>query len=156
MPSALSRGPITTALVTHLETSTFPVGDNAAPSDPYGWQGEPDGVPSTFIPWLSLQPGTAVAQSPPGTLGDTGTEWRLSYAVFYAGVTRKQQEALADRMRNVLVNITRQGVVTDTGTWRIQKVSCSGVGSSNRIGSAYPDYYTQTDNFEVWITKEDF
>jgi hypothetical protein len=95
-----------------------------------------------------------VAQNPPGTFGDTGTEWRLNYAVFYAGITRKQQEALADRMRNVLVNITRQGVVTDTGTWRIQKVSCSGVGSSNRIGSAYPDYYTQTDNFEVWITKE--
>lgn len=154
MPSALSRGPITTALVAHLETSTFPVGDNAPPEDPYGWQGEPDTTGASFIPWLSLQPGTAVAQNPPGTFGDTGTEWRLNYAVFYAGITRKQQEALADRMRNVLVNITRQGVVTDSGTWRIQKVSCSGVGSSNRIGSAYPDYYTQTDNFEVWITKE--
>jgi hypothetical protein len=153
-PSALSRGPITTALVTHLETAGFPVGDNSAPTIPYGWQGEPDSANTTFIPWMSLTPGTATPQNPPGTFADTGTEWRLSYTVFYAGVTRKQQEALADRMRSTLVSITRQGVVTDTGTWRIQKVSCPGVGSSNRIGSAYPDYFTQSDTFEVWITKE--
>jgi hypothetical protein len=74
--------------------------------------------------------------------------------VFYAGISRKQCEALADRMRSALTNITRESVSTDTGNWRIQKISCGSIGSSNRIGSAFPDYFTQVDMFEVWITKE--
>jgi len=40
-----------------------------------------------------------------------------------------------------------------TGKWRIQKVTCIGIGNTSRIGSAYPDYFTQADSFEVWVTK---
>ena len=153
MPSSPSRGPITTYLLGQLRTLNFPVGDNGSPPPPYGWQGEPNAADATFIPWMTLTPGAAQPQSLSGALGDTGTEWRLPYSVFYAGLSRKQTEALADRMRNSLTNISREDIETETGTWRIQKLSCGAIGSSNRVGSAYPDYYTQSDSFEVWISK---
>jgi hypothetical protein len=73
--------------------------------------------------------------------------------VVYAGISRKQTEALADRMRMNLTNIARESVDSDTGKWRIQKTTCTTIGNTNRIGSAYPDYFTQADSFEVWVTK---
>lgn len=154
MPSSPSRGPITTRIITELETAGFPVGDNANPEDPYGWQGEPDGAGSTFTPWMTLAPGTAQPQAPPGAFADTGREWRLMYTVFYAGVSRKQCEALADKMRDALINITRETVTTPSGNWKIQKVSCTNIGNNNRVGSTFPDYSSQADSFDVWITKE--
>lgn len=153
MPSSISRGPITTRLLGELLTEGFPVGDNASPTAPFGWQGEPNEPGTTFTPWLSLSPGAATLQSPSGAMGDSQSEWRLSYAVVYAGISRKQTEALADRMRMNLTNIVRESVDSDTGKWRIQKITCTTIGNTNRIGSAYPDYFTQADSFEVWITK---
>lgn len=110
MPSALARGPITSRLLLELATEGFPVGDNSAPVMSYGWQGEPNSATSTFIPWLSLSPGPGSSQAPPGSFGDSQSEWRLGYNVFYAAVTRKQCEALADRMRLNLVNIARENL----------------------------------------------
>src|ERR1041385_1970093 len=106
MPSSLSRGPITSRLLVELGTEGFPVGDNAAPTAPFGWQGEPNEPGKTFTPWLSLSPGAATLQAPAGALGDSQSEWRLSYSVVYAGISRKQTEALADRMR---MNLTNNG-----------------------------------------------
>lgn len=154
MPSSPSRGPITTRIVTELATEGFPVGDNGAPADPYGWQGEPNAEGGSFIPWMSVTPGLAVPNVPPGAMGDTGAMWKLAYTVFYAGLSRKQTEALADKERNALTNIARESIDTDTGNWKIMKITCTGIGSVNRVGSAYPDHHTQSDNFEVWITKE--
>jgi len=136
-----------------LDTEGFPVGDNASPVVPYGWQGEPNDPGTTFTPWLSLTPGVASLQTPPGSIGDSQSQWRLNYTIVYAGVSRKQTEALADRMRLNLTNIARESVDTPTGKWRIQKVTCIGIGNTSRIGSAYPDYFTQADSFEVWVTK---
>lgn len=153
MPSSISRGPITTRLLGELATEGFPVGDNASPTAPFGWQGEPNEPGTTFTPWLSLSPGAASLQAPGGAMGDSQSEWRLSYSVVYAGISRKQTEALADRMRMNLTNIVRESIDTDTGAWRIQKVTCTSIGNTNRIGSAYPDYFTQADSFEVWVTK---
>lgn len=153
MPSSISRGPITTRLLAELVTEGFPVGDNAQPTAPFGWQGEPNEPGTTFTPWLSLSPGAATLQSPAGAMGDSQSDWRLSYSVVYAGISRKQTEALADRMRMNLTNITREDVATETGNWRIQKITCSTIGNTNRIGSAYPDYFTQADSFEVWVTR---
>lgn len=152
--SSVSRGPITTRLITELNTEGFPVGDNTVPRVSYGWSGEPNSEDATFTPWMTISPLAGQTQRIEGALGDTGTEWRLPYGVFYAGLSRKQTEALADRLRFKLSNIQREGVITDTGTWRIMKISCVGIGSTNKISSAYPDYYTQNDTFEVWISKE--
>jgi len=152
-PSSISRGPITSRLLTELATEGFPVGDNASPKSPFGWQGEPNEPGTTFTPWLSLSPGAATLQAPGGAMGDSQSEWRLSYSVVYAGLSRKQTEALADRMRLNLTNISRDDIDTETGTWRIQKITCITIGNTSRIGSAYPDYFTQADSFEVWVTK---
>lgn len=151
--SSISRGPITNRLLAELATEGFPVGDNTAPVASYGWQGEPNSATATFIPWLTLTPGAGTTQNPPGSLGDSASEWRVGYNVFYAAVTRKQVEALADRMRLNLITIAREKIDTPTGRWQIQKLSCIALGSTTRIGSAYPDYFTQADTFEVWITK---
>lgn len=151
-PSSLSRGPITNRLLAELATEGFPVGDNASPEVPFGWSGEPNGASSTFTPWLSLAPGAATLQSPQA-MGDSQSDWRLSYTVVYSGISRKQTEALADRMRLNLTNITRESIDTPTGAWRIQKTTCTAIGNTTRISSAYPDYFTQPDSFEVWVTK---
>ena len=152
-PSAVSRRQITDRLIAELEEPGFPVGDSNAPTDPYGWSGEPNLETSTFTPWMSISALTAQSQRIPGALGDTGTEWNLPYAIFFSGVTRPQCEALADKMRLALTNIERETITTPSGNWRIQKVSCVGIGAMNRVGSSFPDYFTQTDSFEVWISK---
>jgi len=87
-------------------------------------------------------------------MGDTGTEWRMTYTVYYAGVSRKQCEALADKMRESLTNIAREAVSTPTGNWKIMKISCTNIGNNNRVGSTLPDYSSQADSFDVWVTKE--
>lgn len=152
-PSSISRGPITNRLLDELVTEGFPVGDNAQPSVAFGWQGEPNAPGTTFTPWLSLSPGAASLQNPSGAMGDSQSEWRLAYSVMYAGISRKQTEALADRMRMNLTNIDREDISTPTGKWRIQKATCISIGNTTRVGSAYPDYFTQADSFEVWVTK---
>ena len=153
VPSSPARGPITTRILTELKGPGFPVGDNSSPEEPYGWSGEPNADSTSFTPWMSLSAMTGTPQRTQA-MGDTGTEWILPYSVFYAGVSRKQAEALADRLRAALTDIVRESVTTETGNWRIQKISCTAIGTSNRIGSSYPDYYTQADSFEVWISKE--
>jgi hypothetical protein len=153
MPSSLSRGPVTNRLLAELETEGFPVGDNASPDIPFGWTGEPNEPGTTFTPWLSLSPMAGSLQAPAGALGDSQSEWRLAYSVLYAGLSRKMTEALADRMRLNLTNIARESIDTPTGKWRIQKTTCTAIGNTTRIGSAYPDYFTQADSFEVWVTK---
>jgi hypothetical protein len=151
-PSSISRGPITSRLLTELAVEGFPVGDNSQPPVAYGWQGEPNDPGQTFTPWMSLSPGAASLQSTQA-MGDSQANWRLSYSVIYAGISRKQTEALADRMRMNLTNIARESITTETGDWKIQKTTCVSIGNTNRIGSAYPDYFTQADSFEVWVTK---
>ena len=152
-PSSISRGPITNRLLDELATEGFPVGDNQSPTVPFGWQGEPNAPGTTFTPWLSLSPASGMVQGPSGPLGSTQEDWRLGYSVTYAGISRKQTEALADRMRMNLTGIARENVDTPTGAWRVQQIKCTAIGNTTRIGSAYPDYFTQADSFEVWVTK---
>lgn len=154
MTSALSRGPITTVVLAQLDEAGFPVGDNGAPTIHYGWSGEPNEQNSSFTPWLTLSPLTAQPQRVPGALADTGTEWVLPYSVYLAGLTRKQTDALADRIRQNLMELERTGIVTESGSWRVMKVSCTSIGASTRVSSPYPDYYTQADSYEIWISKE--
>jgi hypothetical protein len=99
MVSALSRGPVTSRVLQELAEEGFPVGDQSSPDGDYGWSGEPNEADTGFTPWMILSPLTGAPHKIPGALGDTGTEWTLPYGVFYAGLSRKQAEALADKMR---------------------------------------------------------
>lgn len=152
MITTVNRAPITDRLITELEGDSLPVGDNNVPTDAYGWQGEPNADGSTFIPWMSINGGAAQRQS--GSLGNSSSEWQLSYTINYAGVSRKQLDWIADRARNRLVSIARESVTTGSGNWKIQQIRCTVVGATNRVGIPFPDYFTQADLYEVWISKE--
>lgn len=151
--STLQRTPITNHLLGVLETSTFPVGNTNAPTAPYGWQGEPNAEGTNFIPWIELMSGPSRPQSMQG-FGDTGNDWISTYNVFYAGVNSSQTSLLADRMRVLLCNTARISVSTDDGDLRILKITCTAVGSTVKVSNTIPDYFTETDTFEVWTTKE--
>lgn len=150
--STITRGPITDRILAELVTTELPVGDNSRPEDPHGWQGEPNAKGSSFIPWMTCTAGTA--QPGTGSLGNSASEWRLPYTVTFACVRRSQLDWLADKVRFALVGIERESVNTDSGNWRIQQIRCVSVGGSNRVGTTFPDYFTQADLFEVWLSKE--
>lgn len=152
MVSTIARGPITDRLITELKVVELPVGDNNTPDTPFGWQGEPNANNSSFIPYMSITAGAA--QQATGSFGDSASEWKIPYTVMFAAVHRKQLDWLADKIRLQLTNIRRESVSTDSGNWRITQIRCTSVGGSNRIGSTFPDYYTQADLFEVWLSKE--
>lgn len=151
--SAPQRQPITAVLVAVLKSANFPVGNTNQPEDPYGWQGEPNAVDATFIPWMEIIPGPANPQPSQG-FGDTGKNWILRYNVFYAGVDGNQTEKLADKMRIEMTNVDRDSIQTNDGVWKIQNSDCTAVGSVVRTGATIPFYYSQTDSFEIWVTKE--
>lgn len=153
MTITLTRGPVTARLIAELQETNLPVGDNHAPTDAYGWQDEEPGADeSNFIPWMVLTAGTASAGA--GPLSASAADWKVPYTVFYAGVTREQLDWLADAMRMKLVNIERDPVNTDSGVWRIQQIRCTSVGGTVRQAATFPDYYSQSDLFEVWLSKE--
>ena len=150
--TTISRSGITDRLISELNEMTLPVGDGSVPEDPYGWQGEPNDDQSTFIPWMSIAAG--VARPGTGSMRGSAENWQLPYTIQYAAVSRSQLDWLADRVRTKLVNIERESVESGSANWRIQQIRCTSVGGSNRIGATFPDYFTQADLFEVWITKE--
>jgi len=150
--ATISRGPVTDRLLVELRELGLPVGDNSTPDDPYGWQGEPDNEMSNFIPWLTLSASTA--QPGTGPVGMSSADWRMPYTVQFAAINRNQLDWMADTTRSKLANLERESVATDSGNWKFQQVRCTSVGGSNRIASTFPDYFTQADLFEVWLTKE--
>lgn len=168
MPHFIERSAVTTEFVTQLRTLGFPVGDNSSPTDasnnpvPFGWQGEADAAGTNFVPWFSLtpMPGSAPQQNAPGTLNTLASDsfWILNYSLYMAGVNRNQTELLADKARNLFCNLGLSAQVNCTGaltTWHIAGVECSSLGTNQRVGEATPYYYTQTDNYQVWVTEGD-
>jgi len=151
--SVPKRGLITNRVITELNTSGFPVGDNSSPQDPYGWQGEPGASDSTFIPYLGVTPLAGSLQRTQD-MRTSQAEWVFPYSVWVAGISRMQSEALADRVRGRLVAIAREVLEDDFGNWKIQQIRCISIGNNTRVGSTFPDYYTQNDTFEVWVSKE--
>ena len=151
--ATINRGPLTDRLILELSETNLPVGDNHAPEGVFGWQStDPDADQSQFIPWMVVTAGTASAGT--GPLASSASDWKLTYTVFFAGDTRGQLDWLADKIRIKLTNIERENVTTESGQWRIQQIRCTSVGGTVRQGQTFPDYYTQTDLFEVWLSKE--
>ncbi len=157
--SSPSRAHVTAWMVSELEETGHPVGDGNVPENlPFGWQGQPNAAPSFFIPWLSTMPGTArinPSQATIGSFADAGSEWVMSYSVSFNAVNREEVEWIADSTRKHLVNVERTDLdCGDYGHWKVQQVRSVSIGGINRVRQTDPDYYLQTDNFDVWISKE--
>jgi len=151
--TALSRGYFTAWLLSVLNTSDFPVGDGNTPVEAYGWQGQPNDAGSHFLPWLSSMPGTGRPTA--GSMGDSSSEHILSYTISFNAVTREQVEWIADKMRAVLVSTTRVTVNCGAfGNWRVQQARNVSIGGVMRVKSSFPDYYVQSDAFDIWVSKE--
>lgn len=146
------RGFFTNHLLTELSSFALPIGDNDAPSESHGWQGEANENLANFIPWLVLAPGPATRSE--GTFDNPQDLWRLTYFVSSAGVSRGQAENVADRMRTALKALAKQNVTLKDETWRLMYVHVTGIGGVNRIGATNPAHHVQTDTFEFWLSKE--
>lgn len=132
---------------------SVPVGDNNVPEQPYGWQGQPNDDGSYFIPWTSVA--TGMGKPSGGSFGDSASEHVMSYTITYSGVGRDQTEFLADRLRKEFANAERETVdCDDFGEWKILQVQVTSIGPMSRIASSFPDYYVQTDGFDIWVSKE--
>jgi hypothetical protein len=149
----LPRGQITTYVVDVLRAALpFPVGDNDNPSEPHGWQGEPNDTNATFIPWISV--GTGTSSNSSGPQSATAADWRANYHVTVAGIAREQTDSLADTTRDALVKVARQKILTTNGTWSLQQIRVTGIGGINRMGQVRPHYFVQVDQVELWLSRE--
>lgn len=156
-PSTLPRGLFTDHFLAELRTQNFPVGDMAAPEEPHGWQSDnPNPRTTPFIPFMSLTPGPV--QGGTGSVGDSSTEYILRYAVVYAGVSRTQTEDVADDTRRHFESRERLSLTHSHGditeSWRIVHYRCDRIGGVQKISGAFPDYFTQQDEFLVRVSKE--
>lgn len=148
----INRGQFTKHLLTHLASFALPVGDNDAPTEAHGWAGESSAAGSSFTPWLVLAPGTASRSE--GSFADPQQDWRLSYYVSSAGVSREQTEAVSDKVRDYLKTLVKEKVALKSETWALQYVGVTSIGAVQRIGSTNPPYHVQTDTYEFWLSKE--
>lgn len=149
----LPRGQITTYVVESLRsTLPFPVGDTDYPTEPYGWQGEPNEAGTNFIPWVSV--GTGTSSNSSGPISASAADWRANYFLTVAGVAREQTDTIADMARDQLVKIDRQKILTTNGAWKIQQVKVTSIGAVQRIQSVRPFYFVQTDVLEFWLSRE--
>jgi hypothetical protein len=146
------RSLFTDHLLAELASFALPVGDNDAPDEPHGWQGEPNENLANFIPWLVVAPGQATRSQ--GTFADPQETWQLPYFVSSAGISRKQTENVADRVRRAFKALAKVNVTLKDETWRLMYVHVTGIGGVNRIGGTNPAYHVQTDTFEFWLSKE--
>lgn len=154
-PSTLPRRLITDHVLTELKTQNFPVGDMAPPLEKHGWpETDPNQPDTDFVPFLSL--GVGASRGATGSVGDSSTEYELIYTVANCGVARVQAEAMADHIRLHMHSLDRQSL-TDAKThesWRITQYKCTNLGGIQKIVGAFPDYFSQMDEYYVRVSKE--
>ena len=154
--SALPRSLFTAHFKEYAQTATgLPVGLGGFPEGvEYGWGSVNEGAPlDEFIPYYMIAVGQATPDG--GSIGDSGTEWTLNYRVTIAGVDIVQTEDVADHLRIELQKLSRISLHherSDTD-WRIMEYKCPLIGDVNKVSALQPDYYIQTDSYQVRVTK---
>jgi hypothetical protein len=153
MTSAPDRKPLTDFLITTLKTAVEQVGDVKAPQDA-GWQADPGGNDSVFIPYVVLTP--MASRPPTGTLADSQVDWQLPYTVATYGVTRAQIEDVADEARRALLALNKHEVLMNDGTtiWKIINVTSTNIGGVGFTDQIKPTAYSQADSVLVWLSKK--
>ena len=153
MPSTPDRAPLTDALITALATVVEFVGDVTAPDDA-GWQDDPGGNSSMFIPYVVLTPQPSPA--PTGSLGDSQIDWKLPYTLTTYGVTRQQIEDVADEARRAVLALKDVTItMNDTTTvWKIIGVTSQNIAGVGFTDQIKPTAYSQSDSVLVMFSKK--
>lgn len=132
----------------------LPVGLGGFPKEKHGWGSVNEDVgDGEFIPYFMITVGAATSDG--GAVGDSGTEWTLNYRVTIAGIDITQTEDVADHLRielQKLVRISLHHERSDTN-WRIMEIKCPTLGDVNKVGALQPDYFIQTDSYQLRVTK---
>lgn len=148
----LQRSAFTDAVIELAQTSG-PVGDSEAPKSGVGWLGQPN--VGDFIAYSVITPMTANAGS--GPLDDTQADINVPYAITSYGVTRRQCETQADRVRRVVRTLAKQRVTMWAGeaeesTRKVQQVLVAQYGPIQRTGQTDPAVFAETDLITIWTT----
>lgn len=149
-----SRGPLTDAILDHLEAALdtalgILVGDGIAPVGG-GWSGGQPGE-GDFVPYvvLSTMPASKGFTDPvPG--GDTS--WRAGYSLRCVGALRSQCDWVADKSRQAMVLYKPKTIDLD-GDWRVLKTSYDTLGAVTRNDSTDPPYWELLDTATLWLEK---
>jgi hypothetical protein len=153
VPASLRRRELTNLILAKLEATGQPVGDAVSPKEG-GWQGNPNSPNSEFTPYVVLTPGPASVSA--GPLGDTQSDWQLSYTLASFGVFREQCEWIADEARAAVVTLERSTVMLNGDDWAIQQARAQVIGPVQRVDQVEPSFFGQVDSISVWISKELF
>lgn len=152
--TTILREPLTQALLGALEPTvddapaSWEVGDALKPAAG-GWQG--DIGDSDFVPYVVLTPmdtGEIVSSAITGGFGAAGMV-ELPYAVTIVGVSRRQTELLADKVRYEHLS-SLNGTVPAGQTLTVTSVLPSRIGRCQRVDHEHGAWYVQTD---VVITR---
>lgn len=153
MTSTPDRAPLTDTLIAALNTVVEFVGDVKSPMDA-GWQADPGGNESVFIPYVVLSPQPSPA--PTGSLGDSQVDWKLPYTLTTYGVTRQQIEDVADEARRAVLGLNNVSITMNDGTtvWKIIGVTSQNIGGVGYTDQIKPTAYSQSDSVLVWFSKK--
>lgn len=133
--------------------SAYPVGDAHEPKDvQYGWTGTPNEPGSYFTPYIIITPSSS--QRPDGAIGDSQTEWRISYIVSGFGASRQQAEFIADNTRDIMVRLSKQSFNDSKDDYKIQQVRNDMMGQVVSSKSTEPPVFGQSDSYTIWVSKD--
>lgn len=144
----LPRRKFTTAVVTHVRTTTEkPCGDAEAP-DGGGWQGEVGD--SNFIPYTVITPMDSEQGDGPSSDPQVDVVW--NYAITSFGVSRDQCEWISDLAKQGVLSMKRQTIELRTGlSCKVLTTNISSYGGVDR-GGQEPPWYAQTDVVSISVT----
>jgi hypothetical protein len=151
MSVAIARAPLTDLLLATLAGGGFPVGDSVIPPGSM-WSGQPNAPDTTFTPYVVLA--ALTASNSAGTITAPQADWRVPYLVQSFGVSRRQAETLADRARQLLVDLRRTVVTLGAVDYTVQQCWIDSLGGLNRVDTTDPPHFGQQDTVTVWITPK--
>lgn len=128
MPTSVDRAPHTDAILAVLEAAGYRVGDGQAPE-------------ANALPYAVLYP---LAASTNGTLANADEDLAYECQVTIIGETRPQVEALADKIRDTMLNTPL--VIAGRSVFRIQPV----YGEVRRDDDEQPPLFFVPDRYLIW------
>lgn len=117
-----------------------------------GWDDDPSLPGSSYIPYVVLTPMPISNMS--GPVADPHVDYRVPFSLTFFGISRGQVDGYADLCRKHLSSITRQAIVLDGSTWKIQQIEPSSIGGITRTEIMEPSTFAQSDVITVWISKD--